>query len=54
MNNTEKILIGFVLYLTWALLVAGDKSLTPDFVSFLKDALLGLGLYHVALKNPKE
>ena len=54
MNNTEKIIIAAVLYLTWALVVSSNKALTPDFVSFIKDSLLGLGLYHVALKNPKE
>lgn len=54
MNNTEKMLIGTALFLTWGILVANHMAPVPDFVDFIKATLAGIGLYHVTLKNPKE
>ena len=54
LNNTEKIIIGFLLYLTWALIAYNHKEYLPDFVLSIKGGLFSLGFYHVLLKNPKE
>ena len=54
LNNTEKIIIGFLLYLTYALIAYNHKEYLADFVLFIKGGLASLGFYHILLKNPKE
>jgi hypothetical protein len=44
--NTQKLLIGAVLFAAWGYLVCTGKADTASFVDYIKDGLIGLGLYH--------
>lgn len=44
--NTQKMLIGAVLFGAWAYLVYTGKTDASSFVDYIKDGLIGLGLYH--------
>ncbi|VWC89649.1 hypothetical protein BLA17378_04478 [Burkholderia aenigmatica] len=44
--NTQKMLIGAVLFGAWAYLVYTGKADASSFVDYIKDGLIGLGLYH--------
>lgn len=43
---TQKMLIGGVLFGAWAYLVYTGKADATSFVDYIKDGLIGLGLYH--------
>jgi hypothetical protein len=43
---TQKMLIGGVLFAAWAYLVYTGKADATSFVDYIKDGLIGLGLYH--------
>jgi hypothetical protein len=43
---TQKMLIGGVLFGAWAYLVYTGKADANSFVDYIKDGLIGLGLYH--------
>ena len=54
MTNPQKILVGFVLFAAWGTLIAWRMTDVQPFVDFIKASLFSLGVYHVALTNPKE
>jgi hypothetical protein len=46
-ENTMKAGVGAVLFFTWVALVIFKVPNANDLVSCIRDALLGLGLYHI-------
>jgi len=44
--NSQKLLVGAVLFGAWGYLVYVGKSDASSFVDYIKDGLIGLGLYH--------
>lgn len=44
--NGQKMLVGAVLFGAWAYLVYTGKADASSFVDYIKDGLIGLGLYH--------
>jgi FtsH-binding integral membrane protein len=44
--STQKLLIGGVLFGAWSYLVYVGKTDASSFVDYIKDGLIGLGLYH--------
>lgn len=49
---TQKMLIGGVLFGAWAYLVYTGKADATSFVDYIKDGLIGLGLYHTLKPSP--
>lgn len=49
---TQKMLIGGVLFGAWAYLVYTGKADATSFVDYIKDGLIGLGLYHTLKPTP--
>jgi len=54
MTSNQKIFIAFCLFAAWGICVVDDPSLKPGFVSAIRDALVGLGIFTASLANPKE
>ena len=48
-----RLIAAAMLLLAWGALVVTHFVPAGPFADALKDALFGLGLYHVALKDPK-
>ena len=46
-DNTLKLIAGIVLFGTWVTLVVCKVQNANDLISCIKDALIGLGLYHM-------
>lgn len=44
--TTQKMIIGAVLFGAWSYLVYTGKADAASFVDYIKDGLIGLGLYH--------
>lgn len=53
MSAELKVLLGVLLFGAWAIFVANGLAPVTDFVTFIRDALIGLGIFGAALTNPK-
>lgn len=54
MSPREKLLSAALLLAIWAALVFTGKAPVDGFITMLRDALLGLGLFTATLSKPKE
>jgi hypothetical protein len=50
----QKMIIGGVILAIWGGLVVAGLTDATSYVQLLRDMLMGLGLYHTALKKPGE
>lgn len=53
-DGSSKILMGASAMLAWFYLVLTGQAPVDDFVEMLQGILVSVGIYHVALRNPKE
>jgi len=54
MTVNQKVFLAFCLFLTWGIFAFDDPALRPAFISSIRDALVGLGVFAATLQNPKE
>jgi len=55
MNNIDqKMIAGALILLVWFGLVIGGYTPAAEFVSVLRDTLIGLGIYKAVLVSPKQ
>lgn len=54
MTVKQKLIFAILLFSAWGACVAYDPSLLVDFVAAIKMALYSLGVFTVAMVNPKE
>lgn len=52
--HLHKVLIGAAAMAVWFLLVWTNKTEVAPFVDMLKQVLMAVGVYHLALTSPKE
>lgn len=48
----QKLIVGGVIIAIWGGLVLAGLTDARDYVQLLRDVLIGLGIYHTALKRP--
>lgn len=53
-DRIYKAVVAGLLFTAWGVLVFLGMAPVNDFVNALQMALVGLGVYHVTLTNPKE
>lgn len=53
-NTRLKAIAAAALMAAYAALVFTGKVPASDFATLIRDALIGLGVFHVALTDPKE
>lgn len=53
-DNQLKFLSAAAILITWGGMVAIGKTDAAGFITALQSILVGLGVYHTALTNPKE
>lgn len=54
MKNIEKVVAVVILFCVGAILVYFKMTPVGGFVSMIRDAIFGLGVFHASLTNPKE
>jgi hypothetical protein len=54
MTQPVRLVLAAVLFCAWGALVACELAPIGPFVDFLRDALLGLGVFHVTMTNPSN
>ena len=52
-NNTLKFIAAAGILAIWGGLVAAGLTPVSDYVNSLRDILVGLGVFHVTMINPK-
>ena len=52
MLKAQKLIVGGVIIAIWGGLVLAGLTDARDYVQLLRDVLIGLGIYHTALKHP--
>lgn len=50
----QRLIIAGTLVGMWFCLVVLKFVPAADFIAFIRDILIGLGLYHATLKNPSQ
>lgn len=53
-DNQKKIYCAAILIVVWFLLVLNKLTPVQPFIDLIRDVLVGLGIYHTALKDPKS
>lgn len=54
MPQRHRMLASIALIAIWLGLVLAGLTPVQEFVSMVRDALVALGIYHAALKNPRD
>ena len=54
MSTEYKAALAILLFMAWGGLVMNGLAPAADFVTALRDALIGLGVFHAALTKPGE
>ena len=52
MSQIQRLIVAGVLFAAWAAAVYLNLAPINPFIDFLRDSLLGLGVFHAALTNP--
>lgn len=53
MKTEHKAALAILLFMAWGGLVMNGLASAADFVTALRDALIGLGVFHAALTKPQ-
>lgn len=53
MTVKQKLVFAVLLFAAWGACVICDRTQLPGFVSAIRDALMALGVFTVALSDPK-
>ncbi len=51
-SSTARIVMGMLILIFWGILAVMGKTPVADYINFLKDVIIALGIFHATLTKP--